>query len=108
MVWRTPCRVDDSHAFRTLCYFSQAPKGAILDPERTAAVMTTEVKRSGSAHGGSALLGAALTALALGIGTALVGVLVSGSSALLGALIRSEEHTSELQSLMRISYAVFC
>src|SRR3546814_9620068 len=25
-----------------------------------------------------------------------------------GALDRSEEHTSELQSLMRISYAVFC
>src|SRR3546814_9632921 len=27
---------------------------------------------------------------------------------LLGQLFRSEEHTSELQSLMRISYAVFC
>src|SRR3546814_2313253 len=26
----------------------------------------------------------------------------------LGAAFRSEEHTSELQSLMRISYAVFC
>src|SRR3546814_1304957 len=26
----------------------------------------------------------------------------------IGADIRSEEHTSELQSLMRISYAVFC
>src|SRR3546814_3181691 len=25
-----------------------------------------------------------------------------------GELVRSEEHTSELQSLMRISYAVFC
>src|SRR3546814_8681801 len=25
-----------------------------------------------------------------------------------GRVIRSEEHTSELQSLMRISYAVFC
>src|SRR3546814_10160903 len=25
-----------------------------------------------------------------------------------GALARSEEHTSELQSIMRISYAVFC
>src|SRR3546814_6574788 len=25
-----------------------------------------------------------------------------------GKLLRSEEHTSELQSLMRISYAVFC
>src|SRR3546814_8609938 len=30
------------------------------------------------------------------------------SQALNGWLIRSEEHTSELQSLMRISYAVFC
>src|SRR3546814_1736748 len=27
---------------------------------------------------------------------------------LAGELLRSEEHTSELQSLMRISYAVFC
>src|SRR3546814_4121440 len=26
----------------------------------------------------------------------------------LGATVRSEEHTSELQSLLRISYAVFC
>src|SRR3546814_8032542 len=26
----------------------------------------------------------------------------------LGAAVRSEEHTSELQALMRISYAVFC
>src|SRR3546814_3321385 len=25
-----------------------------------------------------------------------------------GDIVRSEEHTSELQSLMRISYAVFC
>src|SRR3546814_3138661 len=29
-------------------------------------------------------------------------------NAALGALDRSEEHTSELQSLMRTSYAVFC
>src|SRR3546814_4261894 len=29
-------------------------------------------------------------------------------SAMLKAAVRSEEHTSELQSLMRISYAVFC
>src|SRR3546814_9577145 len=33
-----------------------------------------------------------------------------GGSPILGvnASVRSEEHTSELQSLMRISYAVFC
>src|SRR3546814_1580819 len=29
-------------------------------------------------------------------------------NAVLSSLVRSEEHTSELQSLMRISYAVFC
>src|SRR3546814_10743060 len=38
---------------------------------------------------------------------------VAGGAADIGmadisAVIRSEEHTSELQSLMRISYAVFC
>src|SRR3546814_9574820 len=32
--------------------------------------------------------------------------LISGSQEI--SLTRSEEHTSELQSLMRISYAVFC
>src|SRR3546814_4819685 len=34
----------------------------------------------------------------------ITGVLVHGG----GWYMRSEEHTSELQSLMRISYAVFC
>src|SRR3546814_8605429 len=32
----------------------------------------------------------------------------TGSPEVQVALLRSEEHTSELQSLMRISYAVFC
>src|SRR3546814_1603937 len=32
----------------------------------------------------------------------------SASSATAIVVLRSEEHTSELQSLMRISYAVFC
>src|SRR3546814_5526767 len=31
-----------------------------------------------------------------------------GRNATAGVVNRSEEHTSELQSLMRISYAVFC
>src|SRR3546814_5677075 len=42
---------------------------------------------------------------AFGEGGAL-GLLGRGVGA--GGLLRSEEHTSELQSLMRISYAVFC
>src|SRR3546814_2438654 len=32
----------------------------------------------------------------------------TGSRGITGNAARSEEHTSELQSLMRISYAVFC
>src|SRR3546814_3639829 len=36
------------------------------------------------------------------------GVLFGDAKALGHRLVRSEEHTSELQSLMRISYAVFC
>src|SRR3546814_982728 len=37
-----------------------------------------------------------------------LGELVTGTGADALDLDRSEEHTSELQSLMRISYAVFC
>src|SRR3546814_4923460 len=33
---------------------------------------------------------------------------LSEEEAVVKAYVRSEEHTSELQSLMRISYAVFC
>src|SRR3546814_2520007 len=35
-------------------------------------------------------------------------VAVAAARRCLQAVVRSEEHTSELQSLMRISYAVFC
>src|SRR3546814_3099203 len=35
-------------------------------------------------------------------------VYASAAGMVVAALLRSEEHTSELQSLMRISYAVFC
>src|SRR3546814_4490873 len=35
-------------------------------------------------------------------------VIIPDDAELTAARLRSEEHTSELQSLMRISYAVFC
>src|SRR3546814_7440640 len=41
-------------------------------------------------------------------GESLEGAICNGVSGNLSVLYRSEEHTSELQSLMRISYAVFC
>src|SRR3546814_3169104 len=54
-------------------------------------------------------LGAELAALTAGnhrIGG--LGVFVGVVRDIAGGATRSEEHTSELQSLMRISYAVFC
>src|SRR3546814_1920020 len=47
---------------------------------------------------------AAGTIAAVGTGFALLLSVVPGAA----DWLRSEEHTSELQSLMRISYAVFC
>src|SRR3546814_6440710 len=44
----------------------------------------------------------------LGIDSSLPYTAFISAMALLGIVARSEEHTSELQSLMRISYAVFC
>src|SRR3546814_10376782 len=54
------------------------------------------------------IAGAKLRGLAVSmvqLGANLIGV---GAGTFLIGAIRSEEHTSELQSLMRISYAVFC
>src|SRR3546814_1281417 len=39
---------------------------------------------------------------------ALRGIAFGGDTGVAAVELRSEEHTSELQSLMRISYAVFC
>src|SRR3546814_3812266 len=52
--------------------------------------------------------GFALLRRALEIDPSLPVVLVTGHGDVPLAVERSEEHTSELQSLMRISYAVFC
>src|SRR3546814_3097573 len=43
-----------------------------------------------------------------GARTSTSGTLASSPARKVARLVRSEEHTSELQSLIRISYAVFC
>src|SRR3546814_5841230 len=50
--------------------------------------------------GMGSILGSIITGLGLGV--------VEGFTKVFWPEARSEEHTSELQSLMRISYAVFC
>src|SRR3546814_6081384 len=55
---------------------------------------------------GALNLGAAVPHIA--IGHAIEQARIDGKTTGRACRIRSEEHTSELQSLMRISYAVFC
>src|SRR3546814_6396394 len=61
---------------------------------------------------GAMALGAYTLGLVADLSSLPVAMLGAAGSLLLSALVlsfvRSEEHTSELQSLMRISYAVFC
>src|SRR3546814_9033967 len=59
-------------------------------------------KAIGGAHG------ALVTAVSPKAFQQALGMVRRGGTVALNGLPRSEEHTSELQSLMRISYAVFC
>src|SRR3546814_3315214 len=64
-----------------------------------------------SATGGIAPYSFALDSGSLPPGLTFAGNTISGTPTRRGSYsfaVRSEEHTSELQSLMRISYAVFC
>src|SRR3546814_4672946 len=74
-------------------------RGGVVDRVAVAFVQRTGDQPDAAVAGGAAqdLLGVAGQALRVG-----------GVHAEAAQLARSEEHTSELQSLMRISYAVFC
>src|SRR3546814_2819396 len=75
------------------------------DPTGEGAVKTSDVTATINLNSGSATLGSIFGEVDEdGNRTTNTTVNLVGS----GFLGRSEEHTSELQSLMRISYAVFC
>src|SRR3546814_4598876 len=94
---------------------------AILRPESCPPLtMSAEARRTLKVRVFSTLLPPLLLIIAV-LGSILTGLATPTESASIGALgavilavakrqfgFRSEEHTSELQSLMRISYAVFC
>src|SRR3546814_4049729 len=54
------------------------------------------------------LVGEGSVGILLGLATAVFSGGAAIASLYVWHIVRSEEHTSELQSLMRISYAVFC
>src|SRR3546814_5456504 len=91
--------VDDMDAALRLLAESPVP-AALADID--AGVFARIANRRAHDLGRSVIVGAAAFALLAGIGAGLWPIAPSQSAQ------RSEEHTSELQSLMRISYAVFC
>src|SRR3546814_9604426 len=70
-------------------------------PSRT---HTASVNANSSAHSGLCFSNTSRITSPISCGRFRVVLLES----VMGLLLRSEEHTSELQSLMRTSYAVFC
>src|SRR3546814_3389154 len=82
-----------------------------LDPDAPRDVLTKGLPASPGAASGKIMFDADSAEKAAGMGEAVILVRVETSPEDIHgmhAAKRSEEHTSELQSLMRISYAVFC
>src|SRR3546814_5559264 len=91
---RGPARGDPARARRPVGGGVRGAAALLSFPQRSGAAATVVLSR-GPCRAGPALRGLALLAQRR----------VRGHAA---RVRRSEEHTSELQSLMRISYAVFC
>src|SRR3546814_7775801 len=77
--------------------FQAVGSGVIVDPERGHVITNHHVVE-----------GADEITVALSDGRRLQGTKIGADPGTDIAVVRSEEHTSELQSLMRISYAVYC
>src|SRR3546814_1455683 len=81
---------------------------AVLNALKSAGVAPKAIEAVTCGHAFGGMLTGQRIVKEIGIGTVPVVNVDNACSGGATALHRSEEHTSELQSLMRISYAVFC
>src|SRR3546814_9756270 len=95
----------DRNAFREVVAFAVPIAQTIIHPGQMADVIVDELRRLQILLPSPSILEAVLRRARQQAEQLTYEVLTNG---LLPDTLRSEEHTSELQSLMRISYAVFC
>src|SRR3546814_2773878 len=88
--WKPPCRPGSASA--------PSPRKRSWSPEKRVASKNARLQACRHGHAEVAAVG----------DEALLPCTAADQRLLHGTPARSEEHTSELQSLMRISYAVFC
>src|SRR3546814_3913782 len=91
-----PVALNPDRGLARIALRNHWPSVSLRKPQRGATPISTI--RTATA------MGALAATAALGASAGIV----TGNRQLGANLVRSEEHTSELQSLMRISYAVFC
>src|SRR3546814_10284976 len=91
-----------NYALTDIDYTTPAPAMAAATPSQTQFIVLFDFDSVDYAPGNGTIVREALDAALASAGSALR---ITGHADRSG---RSEEHTSELQSLMRISYAVFC
>src|SRR3546814_2878488 len=107
---------EGTHVFVVVDDQDAADKGRVLRPGLSRRLTSGRLLVAAGEHDGDgrALSGRALYEhVAAGLGREAIDLTETEARALADAFrreegLRSEEHTSELQSLMRISYAVFC
>src|SRR3546814_3964273 len=83
-------------------YFEFDAQPAMITPYKPSEVIASRYSRPALAFDSTSCASNGTTAHAANAGTSVI------SGARMYSTRRSEEHTSELQSLMRNSYAVFC
>src|SRR3546814_5764556 len=99
-----PTRTDPLFPYTTLCLSQQAG-----EPQPGAACRSRRARRVATIHAiGQILLGRLQPHDCLACPVKSLSMPPPRPNLQVSVFSRSEEHTSELQSLMRISYAVFC
>src|SRR3546814_10073666 len=102
MVWMVETQVNGEKVLAPIVYLSAATKSMFDKGDATIAANEANMNLTSLTNTGGTIEGSDTLSITS------QSDITNTSGMIKGGDVRSEEHTSELQSLMRISYAVFC